>query len=251
MFQVVAENISVKFTRHKSEPRTALAETDLAIEEGDFVCLLGPSGCGKSTLLNVIGGLTVASTGTVTVGGQVISNPGPDRGMVFQNYSLYPWLTVRGNVEFGLRLNSWPAERIRSVAGELIDLVGLTDYADQYPKVLSGGMRQRVAIARALALEPKVLLMDEPFGALDAQTRSRMQELLLDIWARKRTTVLFVTHDIEEAIYLADRVLVMSTGPGRIVEDFRIDLPRPRVADVVASREFTEYRRQMLGLLRH
>jgi len=251
MSQVLVDNVSVEFQRHREASQVALAPTTLTIEQGEFICLLGPSGCGKSTLLNVVGGLVEASTGKVVVDGKAVAHPGPDRGMVFQNYSLYPWLTVRGNIEFGPRLNKWPMKKVTKVADELIDIVGLTEYAKQFPKVLSGGMRQRVAIARALAMEPHVLLMDEPFAALDAQTRSRMQELLLDIWARKKSTVIFVTHDIEEAVFLADRVLVMSARPGRIIEDFKIDLPRPRTADVVASEEFTRYRKRMLQLLRH
>ena len=251
MAHVTIQNVSVEYSRHRQAAQIALGNTTLSIEQGEFVCLLGPSGCGKSTLLNVVGGLVPSTAGSIIVDGRPVSEPGPDRGMVFQNYSLYPWLTVRQNIEFGPRLNKWPAARIVKIADELIEIVGLKDYANQYPKVLSGGMRQRVAIARALAMEPQVLLMDEPFGALDAQTRSRMQELLLEIWSRKRSTVIFVTHDIEEAIYLADRVLVMSTRPGRIIEDFTIDLPRPRLADVVASGEFTEHRRRMFHLLRH
>ncbi|ESY20171.1 MULTISPECIES: ABC transporter ATP-binding protein [unclassified Mesorhizobium] len=251
MTRVLVDNVSVEFARHREAPKIALTNTTLEIEQGEFVCLLGPSGCGKSTLLNVVGGLVEASTGSIKVDGQSVAQPGPDRGMVFQNYSLYPWLTVRQNIEFGPKLNRWPKAKASQIANELIEIVGLKEYADQFPKVLSGGMKQRVAIARALAMEPSVLLMDEPFGALDAQTRSRMQELLLDIWSRKRTTVIFVTHDIEEAVYLADRVLVMSARPGRIIEDFRIELPRPRVPDIVASEEFTRYRKHMLHLLRH
>ncbi|RUZ79389.1 ABC transporter ATP-binding protein [Mesorhizobium sp. M7A.F.Ca.US.006.01.1.1] len=251
MTRVLVDNVSVEFTRHREAPQIALTNTNLEIEQGEFVCLLGPSGCGKSTLLNVVGGLVEASTGSIKVDGRSVAQPGPDRGMVFQNYSLYPWLTVRQNIEFGPKLNRWPKAKVFQIANELIEIVGLKEYAEQFPKVLSGGMKQRVAIARALAMEPSVLLMDEPFGALDAQTRSRMQELLLDIWSRKRTTVIFVTHDIEEAVYLADRVLVMSARPGRIIEDFRIELPRPRVPDIVASEEFTRYRKHMLHLLRH
>ncbi|ESZ26530.1 ABC transporter ATP-binding protein [Mesorhizobium sp. L2C067A000] len=251
MTRVLVDNVSVEFTRHRETPQIALTNTNLEIEQGEFVCLLGPSGCGKSTLLNVVGGLVEASTGSIKVDGRPVAQPGPDRGMVFQNYSLYPWLTVRQNIEFGPKLNRWPKAKVFQIANELIEIVGLKEYAEQFPKVLSGGMKQRVAIARALAMEPSVLLMDEPFGALDAQTRSRMQELLLDIWSRKRTTVIFVTHDIEEAVYLADRVLVMSARPGRIIEDFRIELPRPRVPDIVASEEFTRYRKHMLHLLRH
>ena len=251
MTRVLIDNVSVEFARHREAPQIALTCTNLEIEQGEFVCLLGPSGCGKSTLLNVVCGLVEPSTGSIKVDGRSVAQPGPDRGMVFQNYSLYPWLTVRQNIEFGPKLNRWPKARVSQIANELIEIVGLKEYADQFPKVLSGGMKQRVAIARALAMEPGVLLMDEPFGALDAQTRSRMQELLLDIWSRKRNTVIFVTHDIEEAVYLADRVLVMSARPGRIIEDLRIELPRPRVPEIVASEEFTRYRKHMLRLLRH
>ena len=251
MTRVLIDNVSVEFARHREAPQIALTCTNLEIEQGEFVCLLGPSGCGKSTLLNVVCGLVEPSTGSIKVDRRSVAQPGPDRGMVFQNYSLYPWLTVRQNIEFGPKLNRWPKARVSQIANELIEIVGLKEYADQFPKVLSGGMKQRVAIARALAMEPGVLLMDEPFGALDAQTRSRMQELLLDIWSRKRNTVIFVTHDIEEAVYLADRVLVMSARPGRIIEDLRIELPRPRVPEIVASEEFTRYRKHMLRLLRH
>ena len=251
MARVMIDRVSITFQSREGVSRIAVAETNLDIADGDFVCLLGPSGCGKSTLLNVVGGLVSASTGAVMVDGREVADPGPDRGMVFQNYSLYPWLTIRDNVEFGPKINGWPPERRRETSQDLLNLVGLHEFASEYPKALSGGMRQRVAIARALAMEPKVLLMDEPFGALDAQTRSRMQELLLDIWARRKTTVLFVTHDIEEAIFLADRVLVMSAQPGRIMADFRVELPRPRSANVVASGEFTSYRRDVLHMLRH
>lgn len=251
MAQLLIDNASVEFSRRREMARVALAPTSLTIEQGEFVCLLGPSGCGKSTLLNAVGGLVTLSTGEVVVDGRSVVRPGPDRGIVFQNYSLYPWLTVRENIEFGPRLNGWPADRIAAVTDELIGIIGLQDCADRFPKVLSGGMRQRVAIARALAMEPQVLLMDEPFAALDAQTRTRMQELLLNVWARKGNTVIFVTHDIEEAIFLADRVLVMSAGPGRIIEDFPIDLPRPRSPEIVIDEQFTRYRRRMLQLLRH
>ena len=192
-----------------------------------------------------------ATAGTVLVGGHEVQDPGPDRGMVFQGYSLFGWLTVRENIEFGPRMAGWPTERRRETADVLLDLVGLHGFANAYPATLSGGMRQRVAIARALALEPGVLLMDEPFGALDAQTRSRMQEGLLDIWTRTRRTVLFITHNVEEAVYLAERVVVMSARPGRIVADLRIDLPRPRSLEAVASDAFTAYRRTVPHALRH
>lgn len=248
MAQIEVTKLSVAFA---AGAKDVIADVDLQIDEGEFVCILGPSGCGKSTLLNVIGGLVPATKGNVFVGNAAVTRPGPDRGMVFQGYSLFNWLTVRRNIEFGPSLAKWPSADRRKKGDQLLDLVGLNDYADAYPATLSGGMRQRVAIARALALEPQVLLMDEPFGALDAQTRSRMQEGLLDIWTRTRRTVVFVTHDIEEAVFLADRVLVMGVNPGRIVADIPIDLPRPRSIDVVASDEFTEYRREILKYLRH
>jgi NitT/TauT family transport system ATP-binding protein len=250
MANIAINGVSVAFPIAGID-RLALSDVNTVIRDGEFVCLLGPSGCGKSTLLNVIGGLIEATTGNVKVGDQYVQKPGPDRGMVFQNYTLYQWLTVRQNVEFGPRLNGWHDGTCREVADRLINLVDLADFADEYPKALSGGMRQRVAIARALAMEPEVLLMDEPFGALDAQTRTRMQELLLEIWTKAQRTVVFVTHDIEEAIFLADRILIMGTRPGRIVEEIVVDLPRPRTFECVASSEFAEYRREIINLLRH
>jgi NitT/TauT family transport system ATP-binding protein len=244
-------NLSVSFGVADSERRVALANTSLSIERGSFVCLLGPSGCGKSTLLNAVGGLVPATTGSIRVDGHAVGRPDPDRGMVFQNYTLFQWLSVQDNVEFGPKLSGMPAEKRRKHAAELIELVGLSDFRNEYPKALSGGMKQRVAIARALAVDPRVLLMDEPFGALDAQTRRRMQTLLLDVWSATGKTIVFVTHDVEEAIFLADRILVMSTRPGRIISDIPVNLPRPRSTDVVASDEFTIYRRKVLGLLEH
>jgi len=250
MASIAINGVSVAFPVAGAD-RLALSDVNTVIKDGEFVCLLGPSGCGKSTLLNVIGGLVDATAGSVKVGDHHVSKPGPDRGMVFQNYSLYQWMTVLENIEFGPRLNRWPEEKCRDVADRLVELVNLSDFAHEYPKALSGGMRQRVAIARALAMEPEVLLMDEPFGALDAQTRTRMQELLLEIWTRAKRTVVFVTHDIEEAVFLADRILVMGTRPGRIVEEIVVDLPRPRTIECVASAEFAEYRRNIIDMLRH
>ena len=206
----------------------ALQGVEAAIGEGEFVCLLGPSGCGKSTLLRIIAGLIPASAGRVLIGSQPVQGCGPDRAFVFQDYALFPWMTVQDNVGFGLAARGEPLEEQRRKAHELLKVVGLAPFAEKYPHHLSGGMKQRVSIARALAVEPQILLMDEPFGALDAQTRSVMQDELLRIWARFRKTVVFVTHSISEALLLADTVLLMSARPGRVKSVLRVDLPRPR-----------------------
>jgi NitT/TauT family transport system ATP-binding protein len=228
----------------------AVEETTLSIPPGQFVCILGPSGCGKSTLLNSLAGYVKSASGRVLVDGESVRGPGPDRGMVFQQYSLFPWKTVRQNVAFGPRMVGSGETTPESVADLFIDMVGLTKFADRYPRELSGGMQQRVGIARALATYPRVLLMDEPFGALDSQTRHVMQENLLKIWSEFGTTVLFVTHDIDEAVFLADRVLVMSAAPGRIIADIAIDLPRPRDSDLEFDERFLRYRRQCHELIR-
>jgi NitT/TauT family transport system ATP-binding protein len=224
----------------------ALAATGLTIGEGEFVCLLGPSGCGKSTLLKIVAGLIPASGGSVLINGRPVAGPGPDRAVVFQDYALFPWMTVTDNVEFGLAARGVDAARRGQVSAELLRVVGLGDFAAKYPHHLSGGMKQRVSIARALAVDPVLLLMDEPFGALDAQTRYVMQQELLRIWRAYRKTVLFVTHSIEEALYLGDRVLIMTARPGRIKADLRVSQPRPRD---VAGDEFTRLRKQSLDLL--
>src|SRR5712671_5660702 len=220
----------------------ALARIDVTIDAGQFVCLIGASGCGKSTLLRVVAGFEEPTTGDVSSQGKPIAGPGSDRGMVFQDYALFPWMTVRQNVGFGLRQRQLPRREIEEIAGEFVKLVGLERFADRYPSQLSGGMKQRVAIARVLANNANVLLMDEPFGALDALTREQLQHELLQIWARTRVTILFVTHSVEEAVLMADRVLVMSAGPGRIENDLAIDLPRPRE---VSSPEFNAVRRDV------
>jgi len=214
----------------------ALAGIDLGVAEHEFVCLLGPSGCGKSTLLNIVAGFLEPSAGEVLVDGRPVAGPGADRGVVFQEYVLFPWLTVAGNVEFGPRLGSVAAEERRRIAVRYLELVGLSAHADKFPIQLSGGMKQRVAIARALANNPAVILMDEPFGALDAQTREVLQDELSRIQRVEHKTILFVTHSIREAVYLADRVVVMTSAPGRIKEVFELALPAPR--DRFAS-EFT------------
>jgi NitT/TauT family transport system ATP-binding protein/sulfonate transport system ATP-binding protein len=220
----------------------ALARVDVTIREGEFVCLIGASGCGKSTLLRVIAGFEEPSTGDVTSGGKPITGPGSDRGMVFQDYALFPWMTVRQNIGFGPRQRQLSRKEIAEIANEFVRLVGLERFADRYPSQLSGGMKQRVAIARVLANNAQVLLMDEPFGALDALTREQLQGELLQIWKRTGVTIIFVTHSVEEAVLMADRVLVMSAGPGRIENDIAIDLPRPRD---VSSPEFNAVRRDV------
>jgi ABC-type nitrate/sulfonate/bicarbonate transport system ATPase subunit len=206
----------------------ALQATDLAVAENDFVTILGPSGCGKSTLLRIVAGLDHPSSGEVLLDGRRITGPGPDRGMVFQSYTLFPWLTVLDNVCFGLRERGLPRAEQLEIANGFLAKVGLTGFASHYPKQLSGGMQQRTALARALANNPRMLLMDEPFGALDHQTRELMQELLLGIWEAERKTVLFVTHDIDEAIFMASRVVVMSARPGRIKVDREVGIAHPR-----------------------
>ena len=207
---------------------TALAGINLDIVQGEFICLLGPSGCGKSTLLNAIAGFSLPTTGSVSVDGQLVQAPGPDRGMVFQEYALFPWMTVEKNIAFGLEIKKLPKEEIRRKVDELLEVLHLQDFRDRYPKDLSGGMRQRVAIARVLALDAPIMLMDEPFGALDSLTRRNLQDELLRIWVEFKKTIIFVTHSIEESIYLADRIVVMTYRPGTIKKDVSVDLPRPR-----------------------
>jgi len=225
------------------EPTRALEPTSVAVEDNDFITILGPSGCGKSTLLRIVAGLDQPTAGQVLLDGQVVSKPGwsrpgPDRGMVFQSYTLFPWLTVRQNICFGLREKGVPEKSQAEIAEHYIAEVGLKGFENHFPKMLSGGMQQRTALARALANDPKILLLDEPFGALDNQTRALMQELLLGIWEASRKTVLFVTHDIDEAIFMANRVLVMTARPGRVKCDLAIDLPHPRHYTVKTTPEF-------------
>ena len=228
----------------------ALDGVTLDIGENEFVSLVGTSGCGKSTLLSILAGLESHDRGTLTVDGHPITGPGRDRGVVFQSYTLLPWLTALGNVEFALQAAGIAKGTVRAVAQEHLALVGLTGFADAYPSQLSGGMKQRVAIARALSYRPKMLLMDEPFGALDALTRHHMQELLARIWERHRLTVLFVTHDVEEAVYMSDRVAVMSNRPGRIKTIIPVDLPRPRHYDMTGTPAFAALQRRVLDEIR-
>jgi len=243
--QIVIDQLTVDFGEH-----AAITDFSLVVRPGEFVCLLGPSGCGKSTVLNSVAGFLSATSGQILVDGKKVNGPGPDRGMVFQHHSLFPWKTVLDNVAFGPRMQGAPRQQARELAREYLDLVGLGSSAHRYPITLSGGMQQRVGIARALVNHPSVLLMDEPFGALDAQTRSIMQESLLKLWGRIGNTVLFVTHDVDEALTLADRVVVISAQPGRVLLDLTLDLPRPRPDDLFASPDFAEYKRQCLKLIR-
>jgi len=243
--QIIIDRLSVDFGAH-----AAISDFSLAIQPGEFVCLLGPSGCGKSTVLNTVAGFLTASSGQILVDGKAVKGPGPERGMVFQQHSLFPWKTVLDNVAFGPRMQGVSKDKARELAREYLDLVGLGSSAHRYPVTLSGGMQQRVGIARALVNHPSVLLMDEPFGALDAQTRAIMQESLLRLWERIGNTVLFVTHDIDEALTLADRVVVISAQPGRVLLDLKLDLPRPRPEDLFASPAFAEYKRQCFKLIR-
>src|ERR1700694_1024879 len=238
---VVLRGVTKRFAVGDGEVE-ALARIDVTIQQGQLVCLIGASGCGKTTMLRIIAGFDEPSTGEVLVDGKQITAPGSDRGMVFQDYALFPWMTVRQNVGFGPRQRGLARDEITDVTDEFVKLVGLERFADRYPSQLSGGMKQRVAIARVLANDANILLMDEPFGALDALTREQLQHELLQIWSRTGVTTIFVTHSVEEAVLLADRVLVMSAGPGRIESDFRINLARPRD---VSSPEFNALRRDI------
>ena len=229
---------------------TAVEDINLQVKEGEFLVLVGPSGCGKSTLLNLVASFEPLSSGTLTVGGQPVEAPGPDRGVVFQEAALFPWLSVWENVVFGPKAQGQMPTQYKERAEQMIEMVGLTEFKNHLPIQLSGGMRQRVGIARVLTLGSKVLLMDEPFGALDAQTRLSMQELLLSVWDRIKPTVIFVTHDIDEALFLADTVHVMSARPGRIESTIKVDLPRPRKIDVTATPAFNAMKLSILHTIR-
>jgi len=218
----------------------ALKDVNLEIDENEFVCIVGPSGCGKTTLLNILAGLETYDSGLVTMNGEPIVGPGIDRGVIFQQYALFPWLTVRKNMEFGLKYRNYTKEQKKEIIDHYMKMVGLTEFADAYPKELSGGMKQRVAIARGYATSPRVLLMDEPFGALDAQTRAQLQEDLLRTWENERKTCFFITHDVEEAVLLSQRVILMSARPGRVRETVKIDLPYPRNQETKILPRFNE-----------
>ena len=234
-----------KIYKGKKKDTLAIDHVDFDILENEFVCIVGPSGCGKSTLLKMIGGLDDITEGNIILDNRVLTGPGADRGMAFQSYSLFPWMSVEDNIRFGLKLKKTPKAEADEIVNKYLDLIGLTQFRKSLPKELSGGMKQRVAIARALANNPEVLLMDEPFGALDPQTKANMQQLMRSIWQKERTTIIFITHDIEEAVFLATRVLVMSSRPGRIIDDVPVYLPYDRNLDLKDTPEFIQLRRQI------
>jgi NitT/TauT family transport system ATP-binding protein len=236
--------------RGKGQATRALMPASLDVADNDFITILGPSGCGKSTLLRIIGGLESASEGRIVLDGAPVTGPGADRGFVFQSYTLFPWLSVVQNIAFGLREKGVPERERLDIARGWAERVGLAGFVDHFPKQLSGGMQQRTAIARALANDPKILLLDEPFGALDNQTRALMQEMLLGIWEREQKTVLFVTHDIEEAIFVGSRVVVMSARPGRIKADIPVELPHPRPYTIKTSPEFVALKERLVEEIR-
>ena len=252
MSKLVIEGVSRTFppARPGSAPTLALEPADLTVADNDFVTILGPSGCGKSTLLRIVAGLDKPTTGRVLVDGVPVTGPGADRGMVFQSYTLFPWLSISQNIAFGLREKGVTETERDRIAADYMTRVGLAGFENHWPKQLSGGMQQRTAIARALANDPKILLLDEPFGALDNQTRALMQEMLLGIWERDRKTVLFVTHDIEEAIFLGSRVIVMSARPGRIKTQLLIDLPNPRSYKIKTSPAFVALKERLVEEIR-
>jgi NitT/TauT family transport system ATP-binding protein len=258
-FKVVLRNVARSFVSPTGERIQALHDVNLEIEDqfspdgrdiGEFRVILGPSGCGKSTILRLIAGLDHPDSGEILVNSAPVTGPGRDRGMVFQKYTSFPWLTVSQNVEYGLKINGFPEQERRQTVEHLIQAIGLAGFENSYPDTLSGGMQQRVAIARTLALRPSVILMDEPFGALDAQTREDMQELLLNIWGQSASTVLFVTHDVDEAIYLADHIYVLTARPGTIMEDVPVPFGRPRDRSIKQTEPFRQLQQHVLACLR-
>jgi ABC-type nitrate/sulfonate/bicarbonate transport system ATPase subunit len=249
--RLLIERVSRSFPgRHGRAPTQALEPIAFDVADNDFLAILGPSGCGKSTLLRIVAGLDTPTAGRVLLDGVPVTGPGPDRGMVFQSYTLFPWLDVKANICFGLREKGLPRDEQDRIATDYIRRVGLTGFEHHLPKMLSGGMQQRTALARALANDPKILLLDEPFGALDTQTRALMQELLLEIWEADRKTVLFVTHDIDEAVFMANRVLVMTARPGRIKAVVDVALPRPRHYTVKTTPEFAALKARLTDEIR-
>lgn len=245
MGTVTVENLSLHFNALGASPVIALNNLSMSIPDKQFAVIVGPSGCGKSSLLDIIAGLREPTGGKCKLDGQTIHGPAKERGMVFQNYSLFPWLTVIKNVEFGLSLQGKPAKEATERARHYVNAVGLSNFETAYPNQLSGGMKQRVAIARSLANDPEVILMDEPFGALDSQTRVVMQQLLLGIWEKEHKTILFVTHDIDEALYLGEKVYVMSARPGRIIDTISVDFPHPRSYELSTEPAFIDLKRRI------
>ncbi|MFL0196755.1 ABC transporter ATP-binding protein [Clostridium sp. WILCCON 0269] len=254
-YKIIVKDVQ-KFYNIKSEGNQkvdeflALDSLNLKIKQGEFITIVGPSGCGKSTFLDVLAGLSKPTSGEIYIDDKLITGPDLDRGIIFQGYALFPWRTVEQNIEFGLEIKGVPKDKRREISNKFIKLVGLSNFEKRYPHELSGGMKQRVAIARALAYDPDVLLMDEPFAAVDAQTRELLQEELLNIWEETNKTIVFITHSIEEAVFLADRVVVMASNPGRIKEIIEINLPRPRsTVNVRMSQEFNSNRNRIWELL--
>lgn len=246
--KILVEHIDKVYTSNKKSVK-AIEDVSIDIQDNDFVCIVGPSGCGKSTLLRMLAGLDFPTAGQIIVNDRKVTGPGPDRGMVFQTYTLFPWMTVEENIKFGLKIKKLPKEKQQEIADRYLEIIGLTKFAKSYPKELSGGMKQRVAIARALANQPEVLLMDEPFGALDPHTKSMMQLLMREIWEKEHPTVVFITHDIDEAVFLANKVYVMSARPGKVIKEVNVYLPHKRKLELKDTPEFIKIRKGINDLL--
>lgn len=246
--KIRAEHIEKIYESGKTKTK-AIEDVSIDIQDNDFVCIVGPSGCGKSTLLRMLAGLDFATFGKIIVNDRVVTGPGPDRGMVFQTYTLFPWMSVENNIKFGLKIKKLPKEEQNQIADRYLEIIGLKKFAKAYPKELSGGMKQRVAIARALANQPEVLLMDEPFGALDPHTKSMMQLLMREIWEKEHPTVVFITHDIDEAIFLANKIYVMSARPGKIMKEINVYLPHKRDLDLKDTADFIQMRKSINEML--
>jgi len=246
---IVIENVNKVYETKKSKV-LAIEDVNIRVNKGEFVSIIGPSGCGKSTLLRMVAGLDTPTSGKITMNNKEITGPSAERGMVFQSYTLFPWMTVRENIRFGLKIKKLSGDKSNKIVDKYLELIELTKFRDRLPKELSGGMKQRVAIARALANNPEVILMDEPFGALDPQTKVKMQELLLKIWRVEGSTVIFITHVIEEAIFLSEKVYLMSPHPGRVQEELKINLPKNRTADIKDTENFISIKRKVLNLFK-
>mgnify|MGYP004464449755 CR=1 FL=1 len=246
--KIIAEHIDKVYTSGKKKT-TAIEDVSIDIQDNDFVCIVGPSGCGKSTLLRMLAGLDFPSAGEIVVNDKKVTGPGADRGMVFQTYTLFPWMTVEDNIKFGLKIKKMPKEEQQTIADKYLDIIGLKKFAKSFPKELSGGMKQRVAIARALANQPEVLLMDEPFGALDPHTKAMMQLLMREIWEKEHPTIVFITHDIDEAAFLANKIYVMSARPGKVIKEVNVYLPHKRELELKDTQEFIKIRKDINDLL--
>lgn len=246
--KIMASHIDKIYTSGKKQT-VAIENASVDIQDNDFCCIVGPSGCGKSTLLRMLAGLDFPSKGNIIINDQKVTGPGPDRGMVFQTYTLFPWMSVEDNIKFGLKIKKMDEAKQQEIADRYLNLIGLSKFAKSYPKELSGGMKQRVAIARALANQPEVLLMDEPFGALDPHTKSVMQLLMREIWEKEHPTVVFITHDIEEAVFLANKIYVMSARPGRVIKEIQVHLPHKRGLELKDTPEFIQLRKSINEML--